>query len=431
MNKDHGTHLRTLVFGNLEAGIQPKCTKLGEGAFGVAVSVKGQDVSLEVSTLSPSRRQPGPLQWRQSLCCSRQNQGIQREATRELRINTVLQSESEKENGGTEENESIPQGVTASNSGRGRFAAEVSPNPILDALEQFQVTLADTEAAEKSAGTVSLNEHCTIDVVAEEGDIQAKYGSENVVRAIGWAADHLHFFLVMEKMGPDLGKAMWGGGSVFSWKKRVATLKGVFAGLLEMHSGEGGKPAAQHRDLKTVNVLTGDGEEQQAKLADLGMTIGLSGGGTGEGKSAWRNVDKCAGRVKDEKRGLDIFVFRRHLAELFKEWAKVEGQGDEAAKTFLEQYLDPTAQWPLDIALGLFRLSLKCTSDKFEDRVSAFEGLFEIVVLTSADLFGAEQTQGGPSCAPRGGSAGCPCTHRVPGARRSGPVLSKFSPSRI
>ncbi|CAN6362381.1 unnamed protein product [Urochloa humidicola] len=116
-----------------------------------------------------------------------------------------------------------------------------------------------------------------------ELEVLGSLSHPNLARLLGYCAagrDRILVYELLERGSLDAwlhgggdGEAGGGGGEELPWAARLRVARGAAAALAFLHHGR--RPPVLHRDVKSSNVLLGEGFE--AKLADFGLARIVSG----------------------------------------------------------------------------------------------------------------------------------------------------------
>jgi len=105
----------------------------------------------------------------------------------------------------------------------------------------------------------------TLESFQQEAEIMANVNHENIVRLFGISIDQPgHYCIVMELMPKCSLFDVIHNGKPFEWNIRYNIASDIAKGLSLLH-----KRGIIHRDLKSLNILLGDG--MRAKLTDFGL----------------------------------------------------------------------------------------------------------------------------------------------------------------
>nr|CAB3489595.1 unnamed protein product [Digitaria exilis] len=221
----------------------------------------------------------------------------------------------------------------------------------------------------------------------------------NIVRLLAFCSNREANVLVYEYMGGgSLGEVLHGkGGAFLAWGKRYRIAVEAARGLCYLHHDCA--PMIVHRDVKSNNILLGDGME--ARVADFGLAKFLRRGGGGGGGATSECMSAVAGsygyiapeyaytlRV-DEKSDvysygvvlLELITGRRPVGDFGEgvdivQWAKqATGGRREAVPGIADRRLAGDDDAPADEVAHLFFVAMLCVQENSVERPTMREVL--------------------------------------------------------
>eukprot|EP00931_Biecheleriopsis_adriatica_P098418 TRINITY_DN7235_c0_g1_i1.p1 TRINITY_DN7235_c0_g1~~TRINITY_DN7235_c0_g1_i1.p1 ORF type:complete len:645 (-),score=151.72 TRINITY_DN7235_c0_g1_i1:11-1855(-) len=214
----------------------------------------------------------------------------------------------------------------------------------------------------------------------EEVRVLSMFRHPNLVTLMGFARNGSNRFLVYELLeGGDVFHRLQRSGSRvqdFSWRERVCAVYDAACGLSHLHHQD---PKVFHRDIKSPNILLT--RAGTAKMADFGLAclsrhkvhkVGQFAGTVGYICPIYAKTNAITERS-------EVYSFGIVLLEvLTASPAAWKSPGAEEAYNFLvhtvdddlsrlAQLLDPLANWPLQVAMDIGYLALRCISCPHEE----------------------------------------------------------------
>ncbi|CAK0903220.1 unnamed protein product, partial [Prorocentrum cordatum] len=266
----------------------------------------------------------------------------------------------------------------------------------------------------------------------EEVAILSKFRHPNLVVLMGWACEGSRRFLIYEYLnGGDVQQRLRRckespDSAPFSWRERLSAALDAATGLAHIHNA---RPHAFHRDVKSANILLGDG---RAKVADFGLSCVARGRKDNDLLCRFTSGTpgySCPTYISTGKvtEGSEVFSFGMVLLELLLNLmpaGRVQGNLVYPIRDAVQPdapgalqrcmgALDPSAGWPYAVSAELASLALACVHPD-----DARRPLFNEVCRSLRSI------QDRPAWAPPAGAAPCPTTPCPAAEQASSPSAS-------